>query len=86
MWAKYAIYECIDKIPQICHGYGYMWSKVDYGGGLWRACPITCISIYIYISSNSFSISSIFYLSYALEYAKISHRRLLERCLFEGGT
>jgi hypothetical protein len=47
MWAKYAIYEGIDKIPQICHGYGYMWSKVDYGGGLWRAWPITCISIYI---------------------------------------
>jgi len=35
MWAKYAIYEGIDKIPQICHGYGYMWSKVDYGGGKW---------------------------------------------------
>jgi hypothetical protein len=86
MWAKYAIYEGIDKIPQICHGYGYMWSKVDYDGGLWRTCPITCISIYIYISSNSFTISSIFYLRYALEYAKISHRRLLERCLNEGGT
>jgi hypothetical protein len=37
MWAIYAIYEGIDKIPQICHGYGYMWSKVDYDGGLWRA-------------------------------------------------
>jgi hypothetical protein len=32
MWAKYAIYEAIDKIPQICHTYGSMWSKVDYGG------------------------------------------------------
>jgi hypothetical protein len=32
MWAKYAIYEGIDKIPQICHTYGSMWSKVDYGG------------------------------------------------------
>jgi len=86
IWAIYAIYEGIDKIPQICHTYGSMWSKVDYGGGLWRTCSITCISIYIYISSNSFTISSIFYLSYALEYAKISHRRLLERCLNEGGT
>ena len=35
MWAKYAIYEGIDKIPQICHGYGYMWSKMDYGGVKW---------------------------------------------------
>jgi hypothetical protein len=32
IWAEYAIYEGIDKIPQICHGYGCMWSKMDYGG------------------------------------------------------
>jgi hypothetical protein len=37
MWAIYAIYEAIDKIPEICHGYGYMWGKVDYGGVKWRA-------------------------------------------------
>jgi hypothetical protein len=46
MWAKYAIYEGIDKIPQICHGYGYMWSKVDYDGGLWRAVPL-----HVYLST-----------------------------------
>jgi hypothetical protein len=34
-WAKYAIYGGIDKIPQICHGYGYMWSKVGLCGGKW---------------------------------------------------
>ena len=37
MWAKYAIYEAIDKIPQICHTYGSMWSKMDYGGVKGRA-------------------------------------------------
>jgi hypothetical protein len=35
IWAEYAIYGAIDKIPQICHGYGYMWSKMDYGGVKW---------------------------------------------------
>jgi hypothetical protein len=85
MWAKYAIYEGIDKIPQICSIWAPMWSKVDYGGGLWRACPITCISIYIYISSNSFTISSIFYLSYALEYALKGFKRPYKPCLNGGG-
>jgi hypothetical protein len=32
IWAEYAIYEGIDKIPQICHTCGSMWSKMDYGG------------------------------------------------------
>jgi hypothetical protein len=40
IWAKYAIYEAIDKIPQICHGYGYMWSKMVLCGELWRAVPL----------------------------------------------
>ena len=44
MWAKYAIYEAIDKIPEICHGYGYMWSKVDYGGVKWS------VSLHVYLS------------------------------------
>ena len=51
-WAEYAIYGAIDKIPQICHTYGSMWSKMDYGGVKWRTCPITCISNYIYLSNN----------------------------------
>jgi hypothetical protein len=54
MWAKYAIYEGIDKIPQICHGYGYMWSKVDYGGVKWSV-PLHVYLIYyniVIISSN----------------------------------
>jgi hypothetical protein len=46
MWAKYAIYEGIDKIPQICHGYGYMWSKVDYGGVKWSVPLHVYLSIY----------------------------------------
>jgi hypothetical protein len=29
MWAKYAIYEAIDKIPQICRVWISMWSKMD---------------------------------------------------------
>lgn len=29
MWAKYAIYEAIDKIPEICRDMESMWSKVD---------------------------------------------------------
>ena len=37
IWAEYAIYEGIDKIPQICHVCGSMWSKMDYGGVKWRA-------------------------------------------------
>jgi hypothetical protein len=46
MWAKYAIYGAIDKIPEICHGYGYMWSKVDYDGGLWSVPLHVYLSIY----------------------------------------
>jgi len=29
MWAKYAIYEGIDKIPQICHVCGAKWITVE---------------------------------------------------------
>ena len=46
MWAIYAIYEGIDKIPQICHGYGYMWSKVDYDGVKWSVPLHVYLSIY----------------------------------------
>jgi hypothetical protein len=29
IWAKYAIYEGIDKIPQICHVCGAKWITVE---------------------------------------------------------
>ena len=38
IWAKYAIYESIDKIPQIWYrDICFMWSKRDYGGVIWSA-------------------------------------------------
>ena len=40
IWAEYAIYEAIDKIPQIWYAYGYMWSKMDYDGVKWRAVQL----------------------------------------------
>lgn len=53
IWAKYAIYEGIDKIPQICHGYGYMWSKVDYGGVKWGVQLHVYLITYISVVFNS---------------------------------
>lgn len=35
MWAKYAIYEAIDKIPGICRDMDLMWSKMEHYGFKW---------------------------------------------------
>jgi hypothetical protein len=42
--------------------------------------PITCISIYIYISSNSLTISSIYFHRHALEYALKGFKWPYEPC------
>jgi len=52
-WAKYAIYEGIDKIPQICHTYGSMWSKMDYGGVKWSVQLHVYLTIYILVIISS---------------------------------
>ena len=46
IWAEYAIYGAIDKIPQICRG---IWIYVEQNGLRWSKveCPITCILNYI---------------------------------------
>jgi len=44
--------ELLTKSLKYAEAYGSMWSKMDYGGGLWRTRPITCISNYIYLSNN----------------------------------
>ena len=44
MCANYAIYEGIDKSPQICRHMGSMWSKVGLSGGIWRA-----VQLHIYL-------------------------------------
>jgi len=46
IWAKYAIYEAIDKIPQICSIWAPMWSKMDYGGVMWRA------QLHVYLTTH----------------------------------
>ena len=40
IWAEYAIYEAIDKIPQIWYAYGSMWSKMVLSGAIWRAVQL----------------------------------------------
>jgi hypothetical protein len=45
IWAEYAIYEGIDKIPQICHVCGSMWSKMDYGGVKWS------VQLHVYLTT-----------------------------------
>ena len=48
MWAKYAIYGAIDKIPQICRDL-QIWGQAKFGKfditGINKVCSITHISI-----------------------------------------
>ena len=52
MWAKYAIYEGIDKIPQICHVCGAKWITVEDYGGLGPLHVYLTIYILVIISSK----------------------------------
>ena len=40
------VYESIDKIPEICRACGYMWSKMEHYGDLWKGAQL---HIYIYV-------------------------------------
>jgi hypothetical protein len=47
MWAKYAIYEGIDKIPEICRAIYVYVEQSGLKWGFMEACPITHILNYI---------------------------------------
>ena len=44
--ANMHVYESIDKIPEICRACGYMWSKMEHYGELWKGAQL---HIYIYV-------------------------------------
>jgi hypothetical protein len=46
MWAEYAIYGAIDKIPEICRACGDMWSKMEHYGEFMEVAQLL---IYIFV-------------------------------------
>ena len=44
--ANMHVYESIDKIPEICRACGYMWSKMEHYGELYKGAQL---HIYIYV-------------------------------------
>ena len=44
--ANMHVYESIDKIPEICRACGYMWSKMEHYGELWKGAQL---HIYLYV-------------------------------------
>ena len=55
IWAEYAIYEGIDKIPQICRDMdlcGAKWITVEHYGGFGPLHVYLCIYILVLISSK----------------------------------
>ena len=70
MWAKYAIYEAIDKIPEICRGCPYA-SKANLTLRPSYESAQLDISIFIYNTITNLIVSIVNILHYAPLYSTI---------------